>query len=90
MNTCIVIGGIYVLGYINPDTREAFKWAGVIVGGLIGAVGLVWVAGQVARAKKNSTQGARTEAAPTLIGAEERFERRVSEVAEADSDAIGV
>jgi hypothetical protein len=90
MNTSIVIGAIYILGYLNPDTREAFMWAGAIVAGLIGTVGLVWIAGQVARAKKSSSEMAATVAAQPLIGAHERFERRVSEVAETDSDAIGV
>ena len=90
MNTWIVIGAIYVLGYINPDTRDAFMWAGAIVAGLIGTVGLVWFAGRVARAKKSLSGGARTEDAQPLVGAHERFERRVSEIAETDSDAIGV
>jgi hypothetical protein len=89
MNICIVIGAIYVLGYINPDTRDAFMWAGVIVAGLIGSVGLVWMGGRIARGKKSSPEGA-TKVPQPLLGPEERFERRVSELAEADSDAIGV
>jgi len=92
MNISIVIGAIYILGYLNPDTSEAFMWAGAIVAGLIGAVGLVWVGGRIVRAKKSSSESAATETkgAQPLVGPGERFERRVSEVAETDSDAIGV
>jgi hypothetical protein len=85
MNISIVIGAIYILGYLNPDTREAFMWAGAIVAALIGSVGLVWIAGQIARAKKKSR-----DTAQPLVGANEGFERRVGEVAETDSDAVGV
>jgi hypothetical protein len=88
MNTWIVIGALYVLGYINPDTRDAFMWAGLIVAGLIACVGLVWMVGRLLSAKKRPAAVESRKA--VLIGAEQRFERRVVEVAEAESDTIGI
>jgi hypothetical protein len=91
MNAFIVIGVLYILGYFNPDTREAFMWAGLIVGILISVAALVWITGRMIR-RKNHAQGAKIAQAPkaSLLGPEERFERRATGVTDSDRDSVGV
>ena len=86
MNAFIVIAGLYVLGYLNPDTSEAFMWAGLVVGVVISVAGLVWAAGRIFDRKKPVTPPVRS--APT--GAERRLERRNANVPEAKQDKVVV
>jgi hypothetical protein len=88
MNAFIVVGALYILGYLNPDTSDAFLWAGLVVGTVISVAGLVWVIGRVFDRKKR--QHPAEPPKPPLIVAEQRFERRPSEVAETDQDTVEV
>lgn len=85
MNAFIVIGGLYILGYLNPDTRDAFMWAGLIVGILISIAALVWMTGRVISRKNRSPEAMMSEPPKaSLLGPEDRFERRVGKISEAD------
>jgi hypothetical protein len=87
MNAFIVVGALYILGYLNPDTSDAFLLAGLVVATVISVTGLVWIIGRVFDRKKR--QRLVEPPKPALIVAEQRFERRASEVAESEHDTVG-
>jgi hypothetical protein len=88
MNAFIVIGALYILGYLNPDTSDAFLWAGLVVATVISVAGLVWMIGRMVDRRKQPPLA--EPAKPPLSPAEQRFQRRASEVAETERDSVGV